>query len=74
MLIGPYITPLCRICLRIIGKTWGIMGGISGKFLKGFLEVFEEVLAHAYLERVQNYVKMKGFIMKYLRQKFAVSL
>ena len=47
MLIGPYITPLCRICLRIIGKSWGIMGAISGKFLKDFSEVFEELLAHA---------------------------
>ena len=24
------------------------MGGISGKFLKEFLDVFEELLAHAY--------------------------
>ena len=28
MLISPYITPLiCRICLRIVGKSWGIMRG-----------------------------------------------
>ena len=47
MLISPYITPLCRICLKIICKSWGILEGISRKFLKEFLEVFEELLAHA---------------------------
>ena len=31
------------------------MGGISGKFLKEFLEFFEELLAHAYTEHYQNY-------------------
>ena len=50
MFTGPYITPLCRVCLRIIGKSWGIMGGISGKFLEEFLEVFEKLLAHAQFE------------------------
>ena len=36
MLIGPYITSLCRTCLIIIGKSLGIMGGISGKFPRNF--------------------------------------
>ena len=41
---------MSRICLRIMRKSWGIMGDNSGKFLKEFLEVFEELLAHAYLQ------------------------
>ena len=48
MLIGLYTTLLCRICLRIIGKSWGILywGGhfwktprrIFESFLKGIIE------------------------------------
>ena len=48
MLIGPHITSLCGICLRILAKSWGNYGGIFGKFLKEVLEVFEQLFAHAY--------------------------
>ena len=40
-----YQSILFAICLRIIGKIWGILGDISGKFPQEFLEVFEELLA-----------------------------
>ena len=53
-----YITLLqCRLvhislhyvdCVENYRQKLGNYGGVSGKFLKEFLEVFEELLAHAY--------------------------
>ena len=40
MLIGPYITPLCRICLRILGKSWGIILGQLWEIFKGMFGCF----------------------------------
>ena len=56
MLIGPYITPLCRICLRIIGKCWGIMGGHFWEIPKRILGTFRGIIGSCLPLALRNYI------------------
>ena len=54
VLLGPYITSLCKIWLRLAQYILEIMKGISNKFLIKLLEIFGEFVIGLWLDRVTS--------------------